>query len=258
MRVLPHLRVKWRGFFVGTVWVMLATETAFAERPFSAVETANTVEVGQFVAEGGLSVTRFSSQRRETTFDAGLRYGHYRNTELAAFLPYRFAKDVPQTDNQLGDLTLKAKVRFLKGRIANPLSLSGGMVVKIPTAGHSTVLRTSGEADIGFVGIASKDFSQLTAHLNIGYFFMGNAPQVETPNEFRYAVGLDIGARPNMRFIMELAGQTGIEGGGQTGPATLFGGVAYQANPAVLLNATLGIGLNGDAPSYVLGIGASY
>lgn len=234
----------------------------FAERPFQVTETAIPTERGTYRVEGGFLFDRSASDKKKTQIGVNLRYGLIQNLEFDLEIPYLFAESNGQKKNKQGDILLNTKIRFIKGRAANPLSIAGQMIIKFPTAGENKVLDTSGVVDVGFLAIASKEFTPVTAHINFGYFFIGNpAGQKDSSDQLRYALALELAiedASP-IKLLGELYGRA------NTGSASddkdvmiLAGGFSLKANRTLNLDTTIGYGLNSKSPDYLINMGATY
>jgi len=232
----------------------------WAERPFQSTETAIPTERGTYRVEGGLLLDRSSAERKMTQVGINLRYGLIQNLEFDLEMPYLFAESNGKKKNKQGDILLKTKIRFIKGRAANPLSIAGQMIIKFPTAGENKTLETSGVVDVGFLGIASKAFTPVTAHINFGYFFIGNPAGQDLSDQLRYALGLDLNldASP-IKLIGELYGRADTSSAPDTDDViVLAGGFALQANQSLALDTTVGYGLNSKSPDYLINIGIAY
>lgn len=230
-----------------------------AERPFSVTERAIPVERGSFRLEAGLSLDRISPNAKGTTLSADLRYGLISNLELDAKLPYLFLERGNEHENRAGDILLRTKIRFLKGREANPLSIAGAMLIKLPSAGHHEFFDTTGEADVGLLAIASKEFASVTAHINFGYIFIGNPPFKSRPDQLRYALGLEFktDAEPT-RMIGEVSGSTDVGSNASNGLLSALVGISYEADQDVVIDTSVGAGLTHGAPDYTWNLGFTY
>ena len=234
-------------------------KTASAERPFLSTETAIPVERGTYRLETGLVFDRISSDTRDTSVAVDMRYGLIQNLEIDLLVPYLFRVEDGEHENEIGDVLLRAKVRFIKGREANPLSISGQLVLKLPTAGRDQFFGTSGAADIGFVAIASKEFTPVTAHINFGYFIIGNPPYGNESDQIRYALGLELQTiEESIALIGEISGSTEIGNSASKGLITLLGGVDYKVARTARIDASVGFGLTNDSPDYLVNIGFTY
>lgn len=233
----------------------------FAERPFQVTETAIPTARGTYRIEGGFLLDRSASDKKKTQVGVNLRYGLIQNLEFDLEIPYLFSESNGQKKNKQGDIRLNTKIRFIKGRAANPLSIAGQMIIKFPTAGENKVLGTSGVVDVGFLAIASKEFTPVTAHINFGYFFIGNPAGQDLSDQLRYALALELAiedASP-IKLLGELYGRA------STGSASdaddvmiLAGGFSLKANHTLTLDTTVGYGLNSKSPDYLINMGATY
>jgi hypothetical protein len=234
-------------------------KTAFAERPFLLTERAVPLERGTYKLETGLVLNRFSSDTRDANLLVDVRYGLIQNLELDILLPYLFREEDGEHENQIGDLSLRAKVRFLKGREANPLSISGQLFIKFPSAGRDRFFGTTGEPDLGLVAIASKEFTPVTAHINFGYIFIGNPPLMDLPDQIRYALGLELQTiEESLALIGEISGGTEIGNSASKGILTLLGGIHYKFDQTAGVDASVGFGLTDDSPDYLVHFGFTY
>ncbi|MFQ5949694.1 MAG: transporter [Nitrospiria bacterium] len=235
----------------------------FAQRPFLLTESAVPVEKGSYRFEAGFTRHRFGSGIRGTTLTVSLRYGLIQNLEIDLEVPYLFFKKRGgNTEDQFGDILLKTKVRFLKGRVANPLSIAGILEIKFPSADREPNFRpeTTGEADVGLWGIASKEFMQATAHINFGYILVGNPAFGNKPDQIRYAIGLENELWEGSTTLFgELSGTNDV---GSDAPSNdtlvVVGGFSYHADLDLDLDASAGFGLTDDSADYVISAGLTY
>lgn len=217
------------------------------------------IERGNYRLESGIIFNRFSSEVNDTTVSADLRYGLIQNLELGLEIPYLFREERSNNENQIGDTLLRAKVRFLKGREANPLSVAGEMLLKLPTAGRDQFFGTTGKPDIGFIAVASKEFTPVTAHINFGYIFIGNPPFKDLADQLLYALGLELKTEEEpLSLIAELSGnsETGRTASRET--LTIQGGAAYRVAGSFSFDASMGFGVTKDSPDYLINAGFTY
>lgn len=239
--------------------VILLPADAFSERPFFVTERAVPTKKGIYRFDGGLSFNRVSDSEKNNALIGSIRYGLIHNLEFALEIPYLFVETGGSRLNQQGDTVLDTKVRFIKGRAANPLSIAGQMSIKFPTAGREARLGTTGVVDVGFRAIASKEFTPLTTHINLGYFFIGNPAGGDESNQLRYALGLEFEIlKTPLRFIGELFGQSNVDNGLSDDHMAIMGGFSFQAKRKLFIDFSAGFGLAEDAPDYTLSTGASY
>jgi hypothetical protein len=255
--------MKKRGWvgqsFVVVVALHLQVLSVFAQRPFWVTEQAVPVEKGRYLIQSGLSLDRHSARRQITTLGLDVRHAPLYDLEVGIQVPYLFAEEGGSHENQVGDLLLRTKVRFLRGRAANPLSIAGQILVKIPSAGRDDLLKTTGEADVGLFGLASKVFDSLNAHVNLGYVFVGNPAGGEKADELRYALGLEVNTlNPDFFWIGELVGSAQVGSPTSNGPWSVMGGIRYQAEDAVTLDASAAFGITREAPDFSVNLGVTY
>jgi len=246
---------------IGTLLFFIAflinASPAFAIRPFLVTENAIPVETNQSQLEGGLKYEQFTAHNRLYTLDTELRYGLITNMDFEVEVPYLFADHSNDAGNGLGDLRLKGKVRFLKGREANPLSIAAMLDVKFPSASRDKGFG-SGEADVGIVGIASKEFSPLTVHLNLGYYFVGNPPGQVLHNVVVYSLGSELQTLvTGLKVVGELSGRSDRNSTAYPEKLDLMGGVLLGVTPQLSLDLSLLTGLTKASPVWGLNGGFS-
>jgi hypothetical protein len=269
-------RSKLRGMrsqctFIGVVAASLIVGTAAlvqAERPFVSAERGPTLDHGVSKLEFGVESARFSSQTTRYTSMTELTYGLLDHLNFEVEAPYFFITGPGGTQGEVGDVTLRPKVLFLKGREANPLFLSGELVVKFPsceetgtagTANSSVNVACTGEADLGLIGIATKEFLPVTVHLNLGYTFVGNPPGQTLDNVISYALAFEYGTiLPAIVLVGEVAGETNRDPSVGDNPLTLLVGVMYRVNQRVSVDSSLTAGLTSLSPDYGASLGVSY
>jgi hypothetical protein len=205
-----------------------------------------------------------SESRQLVLFE--LTHGLLNNLDFEVEVPVIFADQNNNSDAGLGDLRLKSKVRFLKGREANPLSLSGQLVIKFPTCDKdkSAVVgltpSCTGETDVGLLGIASKTFSPVTVHLNLGYTFVGNPPNRTLDDVFSYDLAFEYEtALHGLTLVAELMGEINrnVPYSGQDPLAFLYG-ASYVVVPNLSVDGAFSAGLTEGSPDYAFTVGLSY
>lgn len=231
---------------------------AHAVRPFLATEPAVPVEHKKSIVEGGIRHERFGKDDRIFLLSASLRYGLITNLDFEVEVPYLFTEQPSGRESGLGDLHMKTKVRFLKGREANPLSLSALLDVKFPSASRDKGLGT-GEADVGLVGIASKAFFPATVHLNLGYTFVGKPPGQDLRDAFRYALAVEIQTElTGLQWVGELSGQTDRHTAVSRGRLDVMAGAVVEVMRELFFDMSLLFGLTENSPDYGISVGSSY
>jgi len=245
--------------FVLAAVFLLFPRPLFAQRPFLDTEVAVPIERGRYRLEGGLNFNRFSSDRKSTLLSVNLRYGLIQNLEFNFEMPFLFVDGPEDNKKRAGDFRLNTKIRFLKGRAANPLSVAGLMAIKFPTAGRSKALGTSGVVDVGFLAIASKAFSPVTTHINMGYYFIGNPAGTDLPDQIRYALGLEA-AMPEapIKALAEITGRADLGSSPSNDQALALVGFSIQLQSDLIFDTSVGFSLNRNSPDYVINSGLSY
>lgn len=247
--------------FVLLLVMVVPVEFSWAERPFLATERAIPLERGRYRLDNGIAIEHFSSQKNQTSLTSGLRYGHSQNLELGLFTSYLFGEENSDHKNHIGDIFLKSKIRFLKGRESNPLSISGQLFIKLPTAGFDATFNTSGEPDVGVLAIASKEFIPLTAHINLGYTLIGNSPRDQKirGDMLSYALGMDFTTREEfLTLVLEAFGRKETGNAATNGLWSVAGGAIYQAEKDTAFDISTGVGLNHNQPDYSINFGMIY
>ncbi|HET6370055.1 MAG TPA: transporter [Nitrospiria bacterium] len=249
----------WTILLIGIVAAPLFfTSPAHAIRPFLATETAIPIEPNKSLFEGGLLYEQYSSHNRRYTLSADLRYGLITNLDFEVIVPYLFSDFSGGRESNVGDVRLRAKVRFLKGREANPLSIAGMIDVKFPSASRDKGFGT-GEPDIGIFGIASKEFFPVTVHLNVGYTFVGDPPGEVLDNVFSYSFGAELQTMlTGLDIVGELSGRTDSQSSTSPERLDLLGGVVLGVSPEVSVDFSVFFGLIKDSPDFGLNGGFAY
>lgn len=245
--------------------VFLSPAPLWAARPFLFTEPANPVDRGRTRLEAGLTSQYFSSTRRRTELTVEVATGFLPNAHLKVAVPYLFvlrAADPPlegkEHEGAMGDVEIKILVRFIKGREASPLSISGEMDVKLPTASETRFREeVTGEPDVGFRFLASKEIATVTAHLNVGYLFVGGQDRFK--NQLRYSVAVENHIpRTHLSVDAELSGQSDRGSEKNDGRLIALGALAYEVEDQVKVDLGAGVGLSGDSPDYILNAGFTY
>ncbi len=230
----------------------------FAGPPFIFTESAIPLEKGLYRVEGEGQFNKIPLGPRNSIFSLSFRYGLIHNLEIEAKLPYLFAQQGTKSRDKLGDLMLRTKVCFLKGREASPISVSGAMQVKVPTAPRNSLVNTTGESDVGFSLFTSKSIFPYTAHLNVGYTYIGNPPNGALSDRRDYSLGLEaVGPfpflpYPNLTLMGELFGSDYISGGLSNDQWSSAIGASYPLQSEIILDGAVGFGLTTFAPDYTL------
>jgi hypothetical protein len=249
------------------LWLLLFwPATLYASRPFLATEKAAPIERGTSRLEIGYEYARFSGTDDRQTVLFELTHGLLNNLDFEVEVPTIFADHNNNSQAGLGDLRLKSKIRFLKGREANPLSLSGQLVIKFPTCDEDKTAiagltpACTGETDVGLVGIASKEFSPVNVHLNLGYTFVGNPPGGSLDDFFLYDLGFEYQTPvTGLTLLFELMGEANrkVPYSGQDPLAFLYG-ATYEVVPNLGIDGAFSVGFTEGSPDYTLTVGLTY
>lgn len=234
-------------------------------RPFLTTETAVPLDRGQTKLETGFRYERISNSDRTYTLNAELTTGIINNLEFLVDVPFIFDRTKKNNTEGLGDLRLKAKLRFLKGREATPISIAGQLIIKFPSGDKDlNLIRSinpsgSGEADVGFQIIASEEFSLFTMHLNLGYTFVGNPPGEDFRNVLNYSLAIEYEAIPkSFKIVGELTGHRQIDTNISGDPLELLAGISQKVSNQLMIDAGVAVGLTSASPDYTINVGVTY
>jgi hypothetical protein len=244
--------------------------TVFAFRPFLNTDTAVPLEKGDSYLESGFTYERYTSNTANNyQLSAEITFGLLTNLEFEVEIPYYILKTDNIDNTGLGDVNLKFKLGLLKAREAIPLSLGTQLVVKLPTCDEDKLQdpvdkrpnrACTGESDVGFVALATKEFSSVTVHLNFGYFIIGDPPGVSMDNVFRYSLAIQDHSilPPAFTPMVELAGETQQRPSIDSAPLSVLVGMGYVVGKRIQLDTGVGIGLTRASPDYSITVGLSY
>jgi len=253
-----------RGIFLtllimsGVGWVFPIS--SYAVRPYFITEDAIPIERGKSRLEFGFSYNRLSPGDRRYPLVVDFTQGVINNLDFGIAIPFIIRSGMGSS-NGLGDIKIKSKIRFLKGREANPLSLSGQMFIKFPSCdkGKDLTSECSGETDVGFLGIASKEFYPITVHLNLGYIFVGNPSSGSFRDVLRYSLAFDyLSLIDGLHFLTELAGETQRDPTESTDPVAFQFGALYDLLEEISLDGSFGFGLTEASPDVFFNAGITY
>lgn len=250
--------------------------SAQAYRPYLQTDTAVPLDRGKSRFEIGLQHKRINRDRNLFALIGEWSFGLTNNVETEVEFPYRFLRvnnvsdvqrgpaplsDLPSDEDGMGDINLKAKVRFIKGREVDPLSIAGQLTIKVPTCDKEKDLSSecTGEPDLDLTIIASKEFFPFKVDFNLGHTFVGNPEGTKLDDSFHYSVGLDMQTlSESLRVAGELGGGRNREPDADSDLLFVMGGIIYNADIDKLLDLSLSIGLTGDTPDYTLSFGFTY
>ncbi len=241
------------------------SSVAWADHPFTIARSAIPIKHNGYRIETGLQIDNLPKGRQAHAFSLSFLYGLIHNMEIGAHLPYLYAKDGAVSHDQLGDITLLAKVRFLKGRDAAPISLASLIDVKLPSASRDIVIDTTGEADVRLGLVASKAIYPYYTHLNISHTFIGNPPKQERSDRQDYSLTVEYETtRPGFIVMGRLLGSesrvshehTSDEAHGEQWSVAT--GASYQLRESIVVDGSAAIGLSHHAPDSSFNLRVSY
>lgn len=260
-------RTRWTAGIAALAAVLAAAGPARGERPFLVTERATLLDHGEARLEVGVDASRFSSDITRYAINTELTSGILTNLNFTVEAPYLFVTGTDGgTQGQVGDVVLRPKLQLLKGREANPLSLAAELVLKFPSCDDAVVANVphvipacTGEADLGMVAIATKEFQPVTVHLNLGYTLVGNPPGRNVDDVTTYSLAFEyVTILPAVTVVTELWGETSREPGVYGNALALLLGVTYQLNRRVVLDSSLTAGLSSPSADYTAAFGMSY
>src|SRR3990172_6624889 len=195
---------------VTLICVLFSTAPAFARRPLT-TQSAYPEKVHRVKLETGIRSINFPHGDESYNLDVEVNYGVINNLDVGVEIPYVFWRpNVGDKVDTIGDMIVKSRLLFLKGREGNPISLTIQPFFKVPTPENdSDVLKSglsTGETDFGFVFIATREMSPLlSAHMNLGYTFI-NKPSwgKDYENVFSFKVAVEYSADDEIEIVGEV------------------------------------------------------
>ena len=238
---------------VTLVFILFFTAPAFARRPLT-TQSAYPEKVHRVKLETGIRYMNFPHGDESNNLEVEVNYGVINNLDVGVEIPYVFWRPRGNKNvDTLGDMILKSRLLFLKGREGNPISLTIQPFFKIPTPENDkTVLQSglsTGETDFGFVFIATREMSQsLSAHMNMGYTFINKPSWVdEYENVFSLKVAAEYSADDEIEIVGEVNGETNKDPDSSDFFSILLG-ARYRIMEGVLLDAGFSAGISDASP----------
>ena len=228
---------------------------ALAHRPLT-TQSAYPLEIHRIKLESGIKYANFPKADEAYSLDIELNYGIINNLDVGIEVPFLFWQPENEDNVQtVGDMILKSRLLFLKGREGNPISLTIQPFFKVPTPKNDTQVLQSGpglstgETDFGFVFIATREISPLVAHMNFGYTFI-NKPSFgrDYENVFSFKLALEYeGAKKGLELVGELNGETNKDPSGDDLLSVLLG-ARFVLKEGVSADVGYGIGVSDASP----------
>ncbi|MBI5193347.1 MAG: hypothetical protein HZA08_07915 [Nitrospirae bacterium] len=244
--------------------VLLIPEFASAHRPLT-TQTAYPVDIHRVRLESGLRYNNFPDGNESYDVDIELNYGVVNNLDIGIEVPFVFWRpEQGEQFNTSGDMILKSRLLFLKGREGNPITLTIQPFFKLPTPENKLSKLQSGpgfstgETDFGFLFIAERELSSLTkALMNIGYVFI-NRPDFGTnyQNIFIFKLAMENKLDNNLEVVGELTGATN-ENRNKDDIFTVMIGARKQIRNGISVDAGYSTGLSDVGPDSVLTMGVT-
>lgn len=241
---------------------MSTPNLAFAHRPLT-TQNAYPERVHKIKLESGIKYTNFPHGDEAYNLDIEVNYGVINNLDVGVEVPYVFWRpnEGEKTDT-VGDMILKSRLLFLKGREGNPISLTIQPFFKIPTPENNGETLQSGpglstgETDFGFLFIATREMSSLLiAHMNLGYVFI-NRPSFgpDYENVFSFKIAVEYMTDKDIELVGELSGETN-KNPREDDPFSMLLGARYKMKDGVLLDAGFSAGLSDSSPDSTATLG---
>lgn len=225
------------SFLVLFVW-LIGCASAFAGRPLS-VDDAAPVATGQLDFELGFSQARPIGGGRDHKLPMlGLTYGVYQNLQLGIAIQ-RANQDGPGSAPVRGfeDLHLTAKYKFVQESPALP-AFAAALDIKLPSASRAMGLST-GRGDEALLLIASKTFTPIALHANLGYRIVGDRPGDRLNNIPHGGAALEWLITPHWSLVGEITGAGRAANPARNEANILLGG-RFSALPNLVLDMAVG------------------
>jgi hypothetical protein len=249
--------MKKKVAFIVVSILALAAPSAWGRQPLT-TQDAYPAPVHRVEFETGFHYVNYPGGDEAYRLDTELNYGLINNLDLGIEIPFIFYRPDQGDDlNEIGDIVVKSRLLFLKGREGNPISLTFQPFLKLPIADER--VGGSEEVDIGFVLIGTRDLYPILAHLNVGYVFVGNPPGASYDDVFLFRVALEYLADPKLQLVGELTAETNRVPDADDAFAFLIG-ARYLWFQNVSLDTGLSVGLSDGSPDYrgMLGISINF
>jgi hypothetical protein len=211
---------------------------AFAGRPL-VIDDAAPVAKSHFELELGFAQRKpFEGGRDQSWPVTMLAYGLLDELEIGLGIQ-RINQNLSGASKTRGfeDLHLNAKYRFLaEDRVLPALALS--FDVRLPTANRRRGL-SPGKTDETFLLIATKNWTPLTFHLNLGYTIIGHSRGEPLKNRIRGGSAVEWTFDPQWVLVGEIFGFSREVKAGQNESEFQLG-VKYLLTPQLVLDSAVG------------------
>jgi len=221
-----------------TLFLLIDIVSVHAGRPLT-VDDVAPVPPGHWEIEAGFSHWLPDGGGRDQSWPIlTATYGVFNRLEFGLAIQ-RTNQDAPQTAPTKGfeDLHLTAKYKFLDEAAAIP-ALAFSLDVKLPTANRSKGLST-GKADETLLLIATKSFTPLTLHGNLGYTIVSTTAGTKLRNQLRGGTAMDWAIYQQWSIVGEITGASRAEIGGKN-EADFQLGARYALQPSLVFDVAAG------------------
>ncbi len=197
---------------VAGIGIPLTTSSASAQ--ILETETARPIGKGAFEASGNFEY-QTSSEGHESAIPFAIEYGATDRLELL-LEPVAYTAIRPKVGRRAtggGDLEATATYLVRRETSRTPaIALAGE--VKFPTT--SNTLIGTGKTDFAGYLIASRRFSRLETHANLGYTIVGKPADAQLKNIFNFALGWEWGFNPSSELYGEFLANTAASAAGES------------------------------------------
>lgn len=245
------------------ICTILFTLPAYAHRPLT-TQSAYPEKVHKVKLETGLRFLNYpegNEANEAYSIDIEANYGVINNLDIGVEIPYVFWRPSQgdKAADTVGDMILKSRLLFLKGREGNPISLTIQPFFKLPTPENNEDVLMSGlstgETDFGFLFIATREMSQLlSAHMNMGYTFINKPSGKEYENVFSFKVAVEYSADKEIKIVGEVSGETNKDPH-EDDLFSILLGARYRMMEGVLLDAGFSAGISDASPDSTATVG---
>lgn len=233
-----------------------AVEAGIENRPLN-TDDAFTLDKNTGTAAFGVTYVNEDNGDDQIDFPLNIGYGFTETFEVTANIPYTYFN--PEQGPDLGgisDISLRPEWNFFQETQELP-ALSFATVVKFDNGSERRGLG-SGEVDVSLSLQASKTFSSLTGHFNIGYTFVREPSGTNLDNVVFYNFGLQNSLNDVFSLVGEIVGQTNSEPAGDDDLWEGLVGFIYQPIKNYAIDAGIGFGLTDSSPDVRTTIGLTY
>jgi hypothetical protein len=199
------MKIYFKKSFCFVSLICLFSTYTYACRPL-VIDDCPIVEKNKISIETGILSSRDSSSDNSFNETTSLKYGLIKNVDVGIDIPFLFIKDNGSYNNDIGDLTIKSKIRVIDFE-KNCMGLSFVISSKLDNADSDRGFG-SGFVDYSINTITTKSISKGFIHTNLGYTFVGDD---NLDNTWLYGCSFEYPAIYKMRILGELIGSTNSE-----------------------------------------------